>query len=222
MDYIFQAVGIGFILSIMVGPVFFVLIETSITKGIKAAIYLDFGVLLSDIFYIIIALFFAYQLKSLDIGTVQNNLILSLIGGGLFIAYGVYNVLKKPQKKEIELLDGEQLENYTGNPNKDKVMLIVKGFMLNFVNPGVIFYWLAILAKGFDLVEEYESNFHIVVFITIILLTYFGIDCFKVLGASKLKPLVTDRLLRGLNLLIGFIFMGTGVFLILRQFIHKM
>ncbi len=219
MEYVFQAIGIGFLLSIMIGPVFFVLLEISITKGFKSAMIFDAGVLLSDLFYIVISLFFAYQLKGL--GDVKNNLILSVLGGTLFIAYGVYNLFFKQVTMgtgalDEELLDSEEKANKS-TKKKDNSMLVLKGFMLNLLNPGVVIYWLAIIAKGFDLVAPYESDAHIVIFITIILFTFFGIDCLKAYVANKIKPLVTVKLLRGLNSLIGFIFLGTGIFLILRQ-----
>lgn len=219
MEYVFQAIGIGFLLSIMIGPVFFVLLEISITKGFKSAMIFDAGVLLSDLFYIVISLFFAYQLKGL--GDVKNNLILSVLGGTLFIAYGVYNLFFKQVKMgtgalDEELLDSEEKANKS-TKKKDNSMLVLKGFMLNLLNPGVVIYWLAIIAKGFDLVAPYESDAHIMIFITIILITFFGIDCLKAYVANKIKPLVTVKLLRGLNSLIGFIFLGTGIFLILRQ-----
>jgi threonine/homoserine/homoserine lactone efflux protein len=219
MEYVFQAIGIGFLLSIMIGPVFFVLLEISITKGFKSAMIFDAGVLLSDLFYIVISLFFAYQLKGL--GDVKNNLILSVLGGTLFIAYGVYNLFFKQVTMgtgalDEELLDSEEKANKS-TKKKDNSMLVLKGFMLNLLNPGVVIYWLAIIAKGFDLVAPYESDAHIMIFITIILITFFGIDCLKAYVANKIKPLVTVKLLRGLNGLIGFVFLGTGVFLILRQ-----
>ena len=219
MEYVFQAIGIGFLLSIMIGPVFFVLLEISITKGFKSAMIFDAGVLLSDLFYIVISLFFAYQLKGL--GDVKNTVILSVLGGTLFIAYGVYNLFFKQVTMgtgalDEELLDSEEKANKS-TKNKDNSMLVLKGFMLNLLNPGVVIYWLAIIAKGFDLVAPYESDAHIVIFITIILLTFFGIDCLKAYVANKIKPLVTVKLLRGLNSLIGFVFLGTGIFLILRQ-----
>jgi threonine/homoserine/homoserine lactone efflux protein len=219
MEYVFQAIGIGFLLSIMIGPVFFVLLETSITKGFKAAMIFDAGVLLSDLFYIVISLFFAYQLKGL--GDVKNNLILSILGGTLFIAYGVYNLFFKQVKMGVGVLDQDLLDSedkaIKSTKNKDNSMLVLKGFMLNLLNPGVVIYWLAIIAKGFDLVAPYDSDAHIVIFITIILITFFGIDCLKAYVANKIKPLVTVKLLRGLNILIGIIFLGTGIFLILRQ-----
>jgi threonine/homoserine/homoserine lactone efflux protein len=218
MDYIFQAIGIGFILSIMIGPVFFVLLEISITKGFKAALIFDLGVLLSDLFYIVISMFFAYQLRGLS--DFKNNLALSILGGSLFFVYGVYNLFFKKIKLVPITLDKELLDDHHNSKSstaRDNTMLVVKGFTLNLLNPGVVIYWLAIIAKGFDLVSKYESDLHIMVFLFVILITYFGIDSLKAYVANKLKPLVTTGLLKGLNWLIGIVFMGTGVFLILRQ-----
>ncbi len=221
MEYVFQAIGIGFLLSIMIGPVFFVLLEISITKGFKSALIFDLGVLLSDLFYIVISLFFAYQLKGL--GDVKNNLALSILGGSLFIAFGVYNLFFKkvrlaPIDLDQELIDLPE-QQVKPKRKKDNTMLVLKGFTLNLLNPGVVIYWLAIIAKGFDLVAKYESDIHISIYLSIILITFFGIDCLKAYVANKLKPLVTVNLLKALNLLIGVVFSGTGVFLILRQLI---
>jgi threonine/homoserine/homoserine lactone efflux protein len=221
MEYVFQAIGIGFLLSIMIGPVFFVLLEISITKGFKSALIFDLGVLLSDLFYIVISLFFAYQLKGL--GDVKNNLALSILGGSLFMAFGVYNLFFKkvrlaPIDLDRELIDLPE-QQVKPKRKKDNTMLVLKGFTLNLLNPGVVIYWLAIIAKGFDLVAKYESDIHISIYLAIILITFFGIDCLKAYVANKLKPLVTVNLLKALNLLIGVVFSGTGVFLILRQLI---
>lgn len=202
----------------MIGPVFFVLLEISITKGFKAALIFDLGVLLSDLFYIVISMFFAYQLRGLS--DFKNNLALSILGGSLFFVYGVYNLFFKKIKLVPITLDKELLDDHYNSKSstaRDNTMLVLKGFTLNLLNPGVVIYWLAIIAKGFDLVSKYESDLHIMVFLFVILLTYFGIDSLKAYVANKLKPLVTTGLLKGLNWLIGIVFMGTGVFLILRQ-----
>lgn len=220
MEYVFQAIGIGFLLSIMIGPVFFVLLEISITKGFKSALIFDMGVLLSDLFYIVISLFFAYQLKGF--GDVKNNFILSIVGGGLFIAYGCYNLFFKKVEMNTVTLDQELIDvepDVSQNNKRDYTLLVLKGFTLNLLNPGVVIYWLAIVAKGFDVVAKYESDLHIVIYLSVILITFFGIDCLKAFVANKLKPLVTVGLLKGLNLLIGLVFAGTGAFLILRQLI---
>ena len=65
MDLILKGIVTGFVLSIMIGPVFFVLLETSIRRGVKAAIAFDLGVLLNDIFYILIAFVFYKQVTTI-------------------------------------------------------------------------------------------------------------------------------------------------------------
>ena len=51
----------GFILAFAIGPIFFTLIETSITKGFKAAVFFDLGALSADVFFIVIAYFSTSQ-----------------------------------------------------------------------------------------------------------------------------------------------------------------
>jgi threonine/homoserine/homoserine lactone efflux protein len=52
----------GIFLSFMIGPVFFILLETSILKGFRAAIVFDLGVILGDIVFIGIAYLGSYRL----------------------------------------------------------------------------------------------------------------------------------------------------------------
>ena len=198
MDYIFQAIGIGFLLSVMVGPVFFILLETSITKGVRASLYLDLGVFISDVIYILFAFIFASQIKNFTNDASNNNFILGIIGGVLFVGYGIYTLFSK-SKHELT-----PKNNSTTSKNNDSVVLGIKGFMLNFANPAVLFYWIGII-----------------VFVALVLLTYFAMDVLKILGAKKLRPLVTDSLLLALNRLIGIVFTAFGVFLILKQFVDK-
>ncbi len=50
MELILSAILIGFVLStILIGPVFFLLIETSIRKSWKSAVTLNLGVIAADI-----------------------------------------------------------------------------------------------------------------------------------------------------------------------------
>jgi threonine/homoserine/homoserine lactone efflux protein len=54
------------------------------------------------------------------------------------------------------------------------------------------------------------------IFLAAILITFFSIDLLKIFGAKKLRPLVTKKLLRSLNRLIGFVFVGFGGVLIVQ------
>ena len=57
MDFynIKNALLIGFFMAFMIGPVFFMLIQTSILKGARAAIIFDLGVIIGDICFILLA-----------------------------------------------------------------------------------------------------------------------------------------------------------------------
>lgn len=204
MDLILKGIVTGFLLSIMVGPVFFVLLETSIMKGVKAAIAFDIGVLLNDVVYIIIAFLFFNQVEQLQQG--DDNSALKLIGGVLFIIYGVISFFKKVKSIEIEALgsEGQNLKGY--------LLLDLKGFLLNLANPLVIFYWFSVMTLAAE--NGSESSSRMVVFLATILITFFSFDLLKIIGAKSLRPLVTNRLLKGLNRLIGIVFAAFGVVLI--------
>jgi threonine/homoserine/homoserine lactone efflux protein len=197
----------------MIGPVFFVLLETSITKGVKAALALDFGVLLSDLLYILIAYVFYSEVSNL--GSKDNWQVLNLVGGALFLGYGILNFLKKTQYDE-------SAETSLSIPNsKGMFVLMIKGFLLNLANPMVIFYWFSIMTLGASYVKESLTEFPIVYFLSVILLTFFSVDILKIIGAKYLRPLVTTKLLNGLNKLIGIVFSLFGLFLILRSYFEQ-
>lgn len=208
MDLILKGIVTGLILSFMVGPVFFVLLETSIRRGVKAAIAFDLGVLLNDVVYILIAYVFYNQVSELSQG--HDNSILRLIGGGLFLIYGVMNFFKKVKQTHVSGL-------YTDSHKaKDYALLVLKGFVLNLANPLVIFYWFSVMTLGAkDAAGEGETG-SMVMFLTSILITFFSIDLLKIFGAKKLRPLVTHKVLVGLNRLIGIVFFVFGTVLVIQ------
>ena len=206
MDLILKGIVTGFILSIMIGPVFFVLLETSIRKGAKAAIAFDLGVLLNDLVYIAIAFLFYNQVDKLSSG--DDNSVVRIIGGSLFLVYGLYSLLKKLKSFEMTPL-GEEAQNLKGY-----LLLGLKGFLLNLANPMVIFYWFSVMTLGAKDAAEGGSSYTMIIFISSILITFFSIDLLKIIGAKSLRPLVTDKLLKGLNRLIGIVFISFGVVLL--------
>ena len=217
MQFFLQAIGIGFLLSVMVGPVFFVLLETSITKGIRAALALDIGVFISDILYILFALSFVDQITSINSG--ENKLIFGFIGGSIFIIYGTFYFFKKSKMADLTL-EAENTSKEVGAAPKDYLLLGLKGFILNIANPAVIFYWLSILSLAAQSVPDNTKNPNtwILLFLSILLGTYFGIDILKVFTAKRLRTLVNQNLLNALNILIGLIFFLTGIFQIIKNF----
>ena len=80
-----DAILVGFFLSFMIGPVFFMLIQTSIMKGARAALAFDFGVILGDIVFILIAY---YGSKSV-LEKIKDDPRMYFIGGLILLVYGI-------------------------------------------------------------------------------------------------------------------------------------
>lgn len=214
MDLVFKGIVTGFILSIMIGPVFFVLLETSIRKGIKAAIAFDLGVLLNDLVYIAIAFLFYNQVEQLSVG--EDNSIVKLVGGTLFLGYGVYNFFKVVKGITVET------DKTIARDVKGYLLLALKGFLLNLANPMVIFYWFSVMTLGTKNAAEGDNDGGMFLFLAAILVTFFSIDLLKIIGAKSLRPLVTPKLLRGLNRFIGIVFCAFGVVLVAQGVIGLM
>lgn len=209
IDLTIKGIVTGFILSIMIGPVFFVLLETSIRRGVRAALALDLGVLLSDLVYIMIAYVFYSEVSALNSG--EKSGLLKIIGGSLFMIYAFITFFKKVKEMKVDAV-GKIVQKPS-----DYVMLSLKGFLLNLANPMVIFYWFSVMTlaeKNTNAPDNQEGS--IFFFILVLLITFFSFDLLKIFGAKKLRPLVTDKVLVTLNRLIGIVFFGFGVFLIIK------
>ena len=206
MELILKAVFTGVILSLMIGPAFFLLLETSIKKGVRAALAFDLGIFLSDLFYIVIAYIFYGEVAKLVSGT--HTELLKAISGGLFIIYGVISFFKKSKIQSQEEIDN------SSNTSKDYLIQFLKGLMLNLVNPMVIFYWFSVMALGTE--HGADSWIDNILFIGVLLITFFSIDVLKIMGAKKLRPFITDQLLGSLNRITGAILFLFGVVLLLQ------
>lgn len=204
-----EAVFIGFFLSFMIGPVFFMLIQTSILKGARAAIVFDLGVILGDIVFILIAYFGSKSLLE----QIKDDPRLFFVGGLILLVYGLISYLDKSQKRAIEddTLVLKEKTNYS--------RLFLKGFFLNFINIGVLAFWLGmIVIVGSNL----EMNpIRIVNYFTVIIVSYFITDVGKIVLAKQLKKYLTPSVTYKIKRAMGILLMIFGVVLMLKGFIPK-
>jgi threonine/homoserine/homoserine lactone efflux protein len=100
---------------------------------------------------------------------------------------------------------------------KDYLRLFLKGFLLNFANPLVIFYWFSVITLADQSVGAESGEFKMFIFLGVVLLTFFLFDLLKILGAKQLKPLMTPYIFKQMNRLIGIVFFFFGLFLILQN-----
>ena len=170
----------GIFLSFMIGPVFFILLETSITKGFRAALAFDLGVVLGDVFFIGVAYLGSYRL----ISSLKDKPALFIFGGIVMVAYGIISFvkLKKQAKIQYEAIEDEIIKKNYGS-------LFIKGFFLNVINIGVLGFWLAIIISVGPKLDMQTPR--MLTFFTSVILTYLLVDCLKIVLAKQLKSKLT-------------------------------
>ena len=202
------AIPLGFLLAFLIGPVFFVLLETAALKGFRAALLFDVGVVSADIVFILIAYFSTNKLLE----NLKDDPGLFIFGGMLLSTYGIISYIKA---KNTTIKEGPHptvimsRRNYLG--------LIVKGFLLNFINIGVLGFWLGMIIFVGPTMDMNPNR--ILLFFIGILSTYLIVDIFKILLAKKLRSKLTAsrivNIKKGISIIMlgfGLIFISKGLF----------
>lgn len=209
LDAILAAIPFGIILAFTVGPVFFVLLETSATKGFKSALIFDLGVMLADIFFIAVAFFSTNRLLK----TIKDDPNFLIFGGVLLVVYGVISFTKTSKSFRAIVKEYHKIEI-----QKNYGKLFLKGFLLNFINIGVLLGWLGFIVIGNSITSTTEQ---VIIFLATILITYFLVDLIKMGLAKKLKSKLTPRRIFKTKKIISLVILGFGVLLLVQAFFPK-
>tara|TARA_B100001093_G_scaffold96287_1_gene88296 strand:+ start:700 stop:1353 length:654 start_codon:yes stop_codon:yes gene_type:complete len=212
MEIIQNGIFFGILISFMLGPAFFILIETSIKKGFKAAIILDIGILLSDALYLLAAFFVAEKINH----WLTTNPFVKYIAGTIFILLGIVSVYKniiQIKLKNSKIKEVKEIETDTSKKIIYPFQLFIKGLGLNAINPGVLIFWIA--ASTYATNELKLGDFQLFSFFGITLLTMFIVDVFKIYFSSRLKEKLDNRVLSVIGILIGglMVFFGVAIYL---------
>ena len=206
-DPILTGIGFGLILAVILGPVFFTLLQTALHEGFKAGVHLAFGVFLSDTFWILILYFFASKLELLgtDSGHAKHHYAsyIGWVGGIVLIVFGFFTARKEYKVKQVD--DDKKTVH---------AKFVLKGFILNTFNPAVPIFWLGILSL-LALQKDYNRT-HEMVFFGTVLTTAFGCDLGKSYVAEKIKAILKPNVLHWLNRILGVILIGVGLRMIIK------
>ena len=196
------AVPLGILLSFSFGPLFFILLETSISKGIKQAFFIDVGVVAADITFFSVAYFGASKLI-----TEENQPALFVLGGVLLSSYGVlsffktYKKRKKQQKGKVKVIQTPNLFS-----------LAIKGYLLNIINVAVLFFWTGVL---FVIGPKFEMETgKMWLFFLATVSTYIIVNLCKYYFASKLKTKLTDSILYKMKQVLNLFVFVFGIYLV--------
>lgn len=201
-DDILTAIPFGIILAFTIGPVFFVLLETSATKGFTSAIIFDLGVILADVVFIFVAFFSTNKL----VEKVKDDPSFLIFGGMLLVAYGAISFVKTSKSFRSIVKEYNKVVIKKGYGK-----LFIKGFLLNFINIGVLMGWLGFIVIGTSLTSSENGT---MVFVSTMLITYFIVDLLKIAAAKRLRTKLTPRRIFKTKKIVSLVILGFGVLLL--------
>ncbi len=210
MGPLLQGVLLGLTFAVLLGPAFFALIQTSIHRGFKRGVLLALGIFLSDLFALILCYFGASQILGSD---PRQNIYFSVIGGIILVIFGTYTFTRVVKGQSQDSADPSSAIN----PPSKFYIYIIKGFVLNALNPGMWFIWITI-------VVSISANFGvdskaIYLFLGGALGTIFGTDLLKCYISNQIKKFVTARIMTLMNRLVGIVLIGFGTYLVINVFV---
>lgn len=198
---IIQGILLGLALAFMFGPALFALLQTSIHRGFKSGVLFAFGIFLSDLLVVLLIYFGISKL----IYNSENSFVFGIIGGIILVAYGVISFSRKGYIKS----DSKEIKIKMPAP----ITFVLKGFFLNFTNPGVWLMWMVWMAT---ISAEYkEDSNSIVVFFVATLLTVVSTDTLKCFIAGKIKQYLKAKTMTIINRIVGILLVLFGIYIIL-------
>jgi threonine/homoserine/homoserine lactone efflux protein len=204
LGIILNGVGLGLALSILLGPVFFALIHTSISKGFREGFIMAIGIVVSDATYLTIA----FSLANLvDQPFVKKYL--GYAGALLLLFYGIYLLISKYQ-------------NLSSNDTNEKRKIwkgpFFKGFMLNLINVNVFFFWLFAIST---VQGACDSSYEVILFFSGTLGTVFLTDIGKAYLAKQLQRWITEARINLLNKIVGAVLFVFGIIMMYQVYLGK-
>ena len=194
---LYHGVLLGLVLIVSVGPIFFAVIETSISKGFWYALSISVGTFFSDLLYISLTYFGLSQFF-------QNETFktyLGIGGGAVLVAFGIMYLMKKPDLHAADLHLRKAQSSYA--------TYAFKGFIINTLNPFVFFFWLAVI--GSVTVNYENAPASQLLFFTGVMATILLSDMLKAFVAVKIKHLMRPHFFLWVNRVVGGVMIYFGL-----------
>jgi threonine/homoserine/homoserine lactone efflux protein len=211
MELILDGIKMGLVLTFLIGPLFFALIQTGVEQGYRAGIVLAFGIWVSDFMYIFTIYhgitFFANLIK-----TPNFSFWLGLVGSVLLTSFGIGSLIGSP-KGSVE--DQPKLfERSASYPS-----LFFKGFLINTINPFTIFFWMGLMSTV--AIKDHFSTYDAQLFFGAILATLVITDALKVGLAKWIRHVLKVKHIIWLRRITGIALIVFGVALLIRVVMMK-
>ncbi|NJL14698.1 MAG: LysE family transporter [Microscillaceae bacterium] len=187
----------GLVLSMLIGPVFFALIRTSIDKGFRSGAFLALGIALSDA----LAAFAVYSSIAQFSSHPIFQTYLGFVGGFLMLGFGLAPFVKNVTQKKF-------LPAHPISPRTRGLRFVLEGILLNLLNPFVYIFWIGVVSQ-ITVATSYTSRQHLMFFIGTIG-TVLATDLVKAYVAQKITKYLTAQVIGKIDKIAGIALTGYG------------
>ena len=199
IEALVKGFAVSLLLIFSVGPVIFTILKQSINNGRAGGFSFVAGVWLSDLLWVILSNVFS----ELVIQLMDFKKPIAIVGSGFLMALGIfYLFFKKIHIKE----DENKIVITTGTHAK----LVLKGFLINTLNPALMLFWLTTATA---LAATHTINQRIVIFATCLILNSAS-DVAKVVLAGKLRSKLNEKNISLINKISGVVYLVFGLVLL--------
>ena len=188
----------GVMASLLIGPLFFLLLQVTVERGRKAGIICASGIWFSDVIYNIIVWLTMDYLSTLP----GFNKYVGIFGGSLLFVFGLYMIFTRVRKGRQQPISYKEAGGFFS-----------AGFSINTFNPFVLLLWVSIyqsfIAWGLIIQQR-------IAFVVSLLFVVICFDCLKVFLAEKLSQQLKDQHFQYIRKGTALALMVFAVILILR------
>lgn len=207
MQIILNGIQVGLLLAILLGPIFFALIQTGVERGLRAGTMVGLGIWISDLLFISVTyagLNYITPLKESE----DFIFYVGLIGGFVLIAVGVGTVLTKPPSWDQGSIIPIKASYFS---------LWLKGFLVNTINPFTLVFWITMM--GATVGDQGYSRGEAFLFFGATMGTIIVSDFSKVALAKYIRKWLQGKHILWIRWISGGALIVFGVVLIIRSVI---
>jgi threonine/homoserine/homoserine lactone efflux protein len=191
-------IGIG-ISILLFGPAFFLLVNTSIRDGFSRGVLLSLGVFVSDL---ILVLIIHYGLSSFY-DSLLFKTIFSFVAGIAMLIWGIKTFRGKYRNFLADL-----------HKQSSKKGSLLKGFLMNILNPFAFVLWTTTLANVSSHYESSEPYYtqKVIIAVISILFGLLSMDIIKAFTFNRIGKYIPKRGFFRIQSIIGLVLVAAGVY----------
>jgi len=196
----------GLTLAILLGPIFFALVQAGLERGFRAGFAMGLGIWVSDLIFITAV----YMGVSRMVGITEVDgfkLWVGIAGGVVLLLIGLLTLLGKPPDMSSSPISKKKL-------GASYLVLAVKGFLINTVNPFTFFFWISVMT-AVVLKKEYSFDEAISFFVGVMLVVM-STDMIKVYLAKQISNKLKAHHVLWMRRISGGVLIAFGIALMIR------